>query len=213
MVKKLPLVALVLVCSVVPGWAQGRFELQPFVGIKTGGNLPVECTNTCVSSLNFSKINLNGSLSYGATAGFNASDNFGLEFMWNRQPTVAVGRLSTGNSAQHVGVNVDQYQGNLVYSFFEKEKKFRPFILAGVGTTKLSAGGDRDWRISYGIGGGVKYFMTPHMGVRLQARYSPTFLYATQDGAWCNWWGVCYSTNTGHYLQQFDMTAGWVIRF
>ena len=182
-------------------------------GRQNGRQFSSQCTNTCVSSLNFSKISFDGSLVYGATFGVNASDNFGVEVMWNRQPTVAVGRLSTGNSAQHVGVNIDQYQGNLVFSFFEKEKKMRPFILAGVGATKFSAGGDRDWRMSYGVGGGVKYFLTPHMGVRLQARYSPTFLYGTQDGAWCNWWGVCYSTTNGHFLQQYDMTAGWIIRF
>ena len=211
--NRFALVAVVVVCSVIPGWAQGRFELQPFVGLKTGGNFPVACTNTCVSSLNFSKISFNGNVTYGATAGVNATDHFGVEFMWNRQPTVAVGRLSTGNSNQHVGVNIDQYQGNVTFSFFEKENKLRPFVLAGVGGTKFSAGGDSDWRISYGIGGGVKYFLTPHMGLRLQARYAPTFLYGTQDGAWCKWWGVCYSTTNGHFLQQYDMSAGWIIRF
>ena len=214
MLRRVPVVMALIVCCGIAAWGQGRFELQPFVGVKTGGNFPVQCTNTCVSSLNFSKISFDGSLVYGATAGANLSDNFGVEFMWNRQPTVAVGRLiSGGNSGQHVGVNIDQYQGNLVFNFFEKEKKLRPFILAGAGGTKLSAGGDQDWRVSYGVGGGVKYFLTPHMGVRFTARYSPTFLYGTQDGNWCKWWGVCYSTSNGHFLQQYDVTAGWIIRF
>ena len=212
MTKRLLLFAIVLVCSVIPGWAQGRFELQPFVGLKTGGNIPVQC-NFCDSSLNFLKINVDGSLNYGATLGVNATDNIGVEFMWNRQPTVVVGRLSTGNSQRHVGINIDQYQGNFLYTFFEKEKKLRPFILVGVGSTKFAGRGESDLRISYGVGGGVKYFFHPHMGVRLQARYTPSYLYATADGAWCNWWGVCYVTSNGHYLQQFDMTAGWVFRF
>jgi opacity protein-like surface antigen len=106
-----------------------------------------------------SKINVDGSLNYGATVGVNATDNLGVEFMWNRQPTVVVGRLSTGNSQRHVGINVDQYQGNFLYTFFEKEK-LRPFILVGVGSTKFAGRGESDWRISYGVGGGVKYFFT-----------------------------------------------------
>lgn len=212
MYRKLPLLVAALVCLAIPGWGQGRFEFQPFVGLKTGGNVPVAC-NFCPSELNFLKISLNGSVNYGATLGVNATDNFGVEFMWNRQPTVVVGRLSIGNSGRHVDINVDQYQGNFLYTFFEKENKFRPFILAGVGGTKLKAGGEGDWRISYGVGGGVKYFFNPRMGVRVQARYTPTYLYATADGAWCSWWGYCFITSNGHYLQQFDVTAGWIFRF
>jgi opacity protein-like surface antigen len=213
MFRKLRFLPFILMCCFSPVWAQGRFELQPFVGLKTGGNFPVQCTNICPSGLNFSKISLDGGLVYGATAGINLKDNFGIEFLWNRQPTVGLGRLSNGNTPQRIDVNLDQYQGNIVYTFFEKETKFRPFILMGVGGTKLASGGDSDWRVSYGVGGGAKYFFTPHMGVRVTARYAPTYLYGTQDGAWCNWWGVCYSTTNGHFLQQYDMTVGWILRF
>src|SRR5690349_20731803 len=133
MLRKLQLPFFLLMFSIAPMWAQGRFELQPFVGLKTGGSFPVQCTNICPSSLNFSKISFDTSLLYGATAGVNLKDNLGVEFLWNRQPTVGLGRLSNGNSARRIDVNIDQYQGNVVYTFFENERKFRPFILMGVG--------------------------------------------------------------------------------
>ena len=199
-------------CFAMPALAQGRFELQPFAGYKFGGNIPVEC-NFCPSDINFIKLDILESMNYGVTFGLNATDNVGLEFMWSRQPTQVQGRLATGLNPRKVDLDLDQFHGNLVFTFRDVEAKLRPFAFGGVGTTRFAGPKQTDFRLSFAVGGGVKYFFNQHMGVRLQARYAPTYLYSTADGAWCDWYGFCYISENGHYLQQFDLTGGWIFRF
>ena len=45
------------------------------------------------------------------------------------------------------------------------------------------------------------------------ARYTPTYLYSTSGGVWCNWWGYCWVVPNDHFLQQGDVTGGIVFRF
>lgn len=69
----------------LPTLAQGRFEVQPFVGYKFGGGIPVGSND-----LNINRINFNSSASAGVSAAFNATESAALEFLWNRQSTTAL---------------------------------------------------------------------------------------------------------------------------
>ena len=188
----------------------GRFEIQPFVGYKWGGS-----TDVAPNFLAINQLHLDSSVNYGVSATFNATDHFGLEFMWNRQPTTAVADLATGGSlSQTTGVDVDQYHGNILFSFGEQRAhKMIPFALVGFGASNLHGGGSSITKFSYGLGGGVKYFFSEHVGVRVQARYAPTYLYSTTGGIWCTWYGFCFTVPNDHYLNQGDVTGGLVFRF
>lgn len=73
---------------------------------------------------------------------------------------------------------IDQYQANFLYHFGSEQNPLRPFLLAGVGAAHLQPDGDIDGftKVSYGLGGGIKYFFTRQFGARLQARYTPTYI-------------------------------------
>jgi Outer membrane protein beta-barrel domain len=203
------LIVAVLSVSVLPAAAQYRFELQPFVGYKFGGGVDVGS-----NALGISRINVDSSIAYGATATFNPTENFGLEFLWNRQPTNASGSYSGGGTyPTKVGVTLDQFHGDFLFSFAGHGSKVEPFVLFGVGATDMHGAGSSTTKFSFGVGGGVKYFVSRHIGFRAQARYAPTYLYTTNGGVWCNWWGYCWTVPNDHFLQQGDVTAGVIFRF
>jgi len=188
-----------------------RWEVQPFVGYKYGGNVP---TVPSSAGLNISNVSFDASVAYGVTGGINVTDHFGLEFLWNRQPTTAVGQLVTGGAfPQTVSATINQYHGNFLINLRDPDAKLRPFLLFGFGASNISGASSSTTRFSYGLGGGVKYFFTQNMGLRVQARYAPTYLYSTAGGVWCNWWGFCWLTSDDHYLNQGDVTVGWIFRF
>ena len=203
------LIVALLSVSVLPAAAQYHFELQPFVGYKFGGGVDVGG-----NALGISHINIDSSIAYGATATFNPTENFGLEFLWNRQPTNASGSFSGGGSyPTKVGVTLDQFHGDFLFSFAGHGSKVEPFVLFGVGATDMHGAGSSTTKFSFGVGGGVKYFVSRHIGLRAQARYTPTYLYTTNGGVWCNWWGYCWTVPNDHFLQQGDVTAGVIFRF
>jgi opacity protein-like surface antigen len=195
--------------SILPAAAQYRFELQPFAGYKWGGG-----ANVAGNALGISRIDIDSSVAYGATATFNPSENFGFEFLWNRQATNASGHYSGGTTyPTKIGVTLDQFHGDFLLSFAGHGSKVEPFVLVGVGATDMHGSGSSTTKFSFGVGGGVKYFVSRHLGFRVQARYTPTYLYSTNGGVWCNWWGYCWVVPNDHFLHQGDVTGGVIFRF
>jgi len=197
------------VTFILPAAAQYRFEIQPFAGYKYGGG-----ANVGGNALGLSRINIDSSIAYGATVTLNPSENFGLEFLWNRQPTNASGTYSGGGTyPTKIGVTLDQFHGDFLLSFAGHGSKVEPFVLVGAGATDMHGAGSSTTKFSFGVGGGVKYFVSRHIGFRAQARYTPTYLYSTNGGVWCNWWGYCWVVPNDHFLQQGDVTGGIIFRF
>lgn len=203
------LILALLAVSILPATAQYKFEVQPFAGYKWGGG-----ANVAGNYLGVSRINIDSSLAYGVTATFNPAENLGVEFLWNRQPTNASASYSGGGTyPTKVGVTLDQFHGDFLFSFAGHGSKVEPFVLFGVGATDMHGAGSSTTKFSFGVGGGVKYFVSKHIGFRAQARYTPTYLYSTNGGVWCNWWGACWVVPNDHFLQQGDVTGGIIFRF
>lgn len=189
--------------------AQVRWEIQPFIGYKWGGTVSVDPNN----QLNINKVKFTSGLAYGITAGADFG-SVGAEFLWNHQDSRAYGTLVGGGQyPTRVNANLNQYQGNLIVDFVPPFYSVRPFFLVGLGATNIGALDSSISKFSWAIGGGVKYFFNDRNGVRAQIRYAPTYLYSTAGGFWCNWWGFCYQLTNDHYLNQGDVTVGYIYRF
>ena len=200
----------------LPAFGQHDYEVQGFVGNMYGGTIPVTASLPNVGGIN--KISMNSSISYGLTAGINFADHFGAEFLWNHQPTQAAGKLVGGGEfPTKIDVSNNQYHGNFLFYFKPADSKFRPYALVGLGATnssgKLTTGDVSATKFSYGLGGGLKYYFSDNIGIRVQARYAPTYLYSTNDGLWCGWYGYCWVITDSHYLNQGDITVGATFRF
>ena len=205
---RLLLIAFLLSFLPISGFAQNRFEVQPFVGYKWGGSTDVAPNVLAIQQLKF-----DSSVAYGVSVGYNVN-HVGVEFLWNHQPTKAAADLFTGATLQQkTSVDLDQFHGNILYNFGSSEAKLRPFVLVGFGATRIAGAGDSVTKFSYGLGGGIKYPLGSHVGLRLQLRYAPTYLYSTADGVWCNWYGFCFVASNDHFLNQGDATAGIYFRF
>jgi hypothetical protein len=107
--------------------------------------------------------------------------------------------------------------GNFVYHFVSEESRLRPFAFFGMGASSLStnrAGVSGATRFAFSLGGGAKYNITKHFGLRGQLKYSPAYLTTTDQGYWCDpFWGGCWVVGNSHYLHEFDVTGGIVFRF
>jgi len=195
------------VCLATACFAQGKFELQPFAGIRFGGNLRTGDNDP-------SPIALQTSAAAGASFTYNPIPSFGLEFMWTTQQTK--GETPTQSST----LRLNQYLCNLNYNFRpgnKEAREFIPFIFAGFGATRIGGGGVGSTKFSYAFGGGFRHFFSKHFGWRVQARYVPIFLYSTPlpDSACSGFPAYSYacSDSKQHDANQGDVTVGFVFRF
>jgi opacity protein-like surface antigen len=61
-----------------------------------------------------------------------------------------------------------------LYSFIGHEnKKIEPFLLFGLGATDMHGAGSSTTKFSWAVGGGVKFFVSRHVGFRIQVTQNP----------------------------------------
>ena len=71
-------------------------------------------------------------------------------------------------------MTVGQLHGNAVRQFGAADSRLRPFVFAGLGATFLSGDDlESETKLSFGLGGGVKYFPWKRIGVRGHFGTSP----------------------------------------
>jgi opacity protein-like surface antigen len=191
--------------------AQGqRFEVTASVGGQINGGLDL-------STATFPSIDVRDGLSRGVGISYQPGARSAVEFMWTYNAADTVAQLTGGGPSTKVfTLDTNQYFGNLLFHFVNHEKRLRPFVLGGLGGTSLSparSGVKGVTRLAFAVGGGVKYEFSRRFGLRLQAKWSPTYL-GTNAGYWCDpVWGGCWTVGKNHYLNELDGTAGITFRF
>jgi opacity protein-like surface antigen len=150
---------------------------------------------------------ISGGFTWGAQAGYFFSERVGVEVLWTQQLTDL--KLSTSSgSASLFDLKVRLLHGDFVYQFLNRGARWQPFVFAGLGATFFSAEDlDSETKLSWAMGGGVKWFPLAHVGVRAHARYKPTHLDAASSG-YCDPFGFCQG-----WLNQFDFAGGLALRF
>ncbi len=161
------------------------------------------------------------SFSWGMSAAFHVSDHVALGFLFDRQES----QLSVlGSETLVVGdMAVENYHGVIAYHFAPREARVRPFVFGGLGFTRYSqltfsaADQPRDTggntRFSTCWGAGVKLWPGRSVGIRLQGRWTPTYIKSNTSGWWCDpYWG-CFVISEAQYANQFELAAGIPLRF
>lgn len=192
------LTLLAFLCA-APAFPQG-FELTAFFGYTTPGGLKHD-------SRTVEDLKLSGSSTWGAGAGYFFSPRFGVEASWARVGS-GVELTSAGATQEMFDVTIDQLQGSFVYQFGSAESRWRPFLTAGAGAAILNSSDiDSESKLSFNVGAGVKWLPWTRFGVRLHAKYTPTYL---NDGGsdFCDPFGFCQD-----WLHQFELLGGVVFRF
>ena len=208
--KKVVLSALIVFFLLTSAFSQ-NVELTGYVGGQVNGGLDL-------STSLFRRIEVENSMNYGLSAGYLVGEHYGVEFQWNHSKADTLAQPAGGGSDIKVfALNQDQYMGNFLFHFTDREAKLRPFAFFGLGASHLSpdrSGVDSTTRFAFSLGGGAKYNISKHFALRGQAKWSPTYITTTDGGYWCDpFWGGCWVVGNDHYLHEFDITGGITFRF
>ncbi|GFE58881.1 OmpA family protein [Geobacter sp. AOG1] len=105
---------------------------------------------------------------YGIRAGYNFTENFGIEGVFNyvhTEPTAA--KFIIPGQGKY---NVYNYRGELLYHFMPKSK-FVPYLAAGYGAQTIDPENAKsDTHGAFSAGGGFKYFFTDNIALRGDVR-------------------------------------------
>ncbi len=203
-------------CTAVSTRAQGKWELSPFVGFESSGSYPISLNSTGTISNPIDNLRVNQALAYGTFLGYNLTENFQPEFMWNHNNTSYSGQQTLyGTYIKAYNSNIDQFQFGGEYTFFDSTHKLRPYAAASLGFTHDSNSGGNSNRtaFSWSIGGGVKYFFNSHFGIRGDVRYLPTYGNSSY-GTYCDpIYGFCYPANVSNWLNRANLVGGLIFHF
>jgi len=199
-VKGPVLVALVVALAPSAGLAQ-RVEISPFGGFQFGGDLNVDG-----GDLN---IPLGGN--YGILVDVTFASNGQIELIYNRQATKLE---QEGSGTPLFDLAVHNVHIGALYRF--PATQVSPFVTVSGGVTRLEPSGDRE-AASYAsgsFGGGLKKFITPNFGFRVQSRFWFT-LVRSNDNAFCAppAAGGCLVGQNAGLLVQGNLTGGLIVAF
>jgi opacity protein-like surface antigen len=192
-------------------WAQRGIEITPFIGGQINGGVDL-------ATARFNRLDVQNGLNYGVIAGYSIGNYTAVEFMWNHNQATTLAQPTGGGVDLRVfSLHTNQYLGDFVVHFKGAENRLRPFALAGAGVTNLAP--DRSQvnsttRFAWVFGGGIKYKLSKHLAVRLQGKWSPTYINTATTGIWCDpFWFGCWAKAESVFLKEFDGTAGLTFRF
>ena len=180
-----------------------KFEVTPFIGYRIGGGFQDSVTNV--------DLEINDSESYGIVLGMNMTSETQVEFMYSHQ-TSELKPKGLFSPASLTGLDIDHFHIGGSYIFNPKQK-FRPFVQGGVGLSHINpdrAGLSSETRFSFGIGGGLKYYLTKHIGLRLDGR-ALGMLLNNNSSIFCS--GGCTIEVQGDTLWQFEANLGIIFAF
>jgi hypothetical protein len=213
MIKTILAAALVALAGST-AWAQDpRVELSATAGwtFSDGVN---------VGSIDDSPITIGpkDAFSWGARLGFMVTPKIELGALFNMQSTdLEVEGFNV--AADLPSQNVYNYHGYFAYNFGEPASKVRPYLLGGLGATQYgslevpsgSVGGETKFSTTWAAG--LKVFPGRSFGLRLETRWTPTYIKSDPEGYWCDpYWG-CYTVSDAEYSNQIELSGGLTVRF
>jgi hypothetical protein len=193
-------------------WYRDKWEISPFVGYETSGQYPLSPTSSNVTVTN---LQADGAVSFGTFVDYNVWDNFRAEFMWDHNPT-SYSDLQAGSTGyvHAYNSNIDQFQFGGMFPIFGRQHKIRPYAAASIGFEHEfnSNGTPNRTDLSFSLGGGVEYQVTPHIAFRGDARYMPTYA-NTSLQEYCDPFYGCYEANAHNYQHRGNFVGGLVFSF
>jgi len=188
-----------------------RFDFSPFAGYRTSMTFPVDPHVTGTNP----RVVLDASPSYGFS--------FGLRLLPNREEDLIEVRWARQDSYLHTEeitpapprqrVVLQQFHGDFSHEPYIQDwpKWAKPYVIGSVGATYLSTGSSISFtRFSFGLGGGVRFYPTRHLGFKLQAEWVPVL---TDPSVAFVCGAGCLVHVGGNAVSQGEAFAGTFMRF
>src|SRR5688572_29871202 len=183
-------------------------DVTPQLGYRTSMSFTSEPGPDGVSS----RVVLDANPSYGIAFGVRYNDEDLIEFRWARQESQL--RIAGPVVIPRQRVTLDQFHFDFSHEYVVPEwpQWARPFVIGSVGVTRVSATATTAGftRFSFGLGGGIKAFPTPRLGLKIQAQWLPLWV-NPEVTAFCG--AGCIIHLGGPLASQGEVTIGPVFRF
>ncbi len=189
------------------------FEITPTAGWRFGG------TTSESATAYIEKVDVKDSLSWGLTVEYAVTPWGSLEALWSHQNTNLTAKFTAagiGNDEKLSHLNVDTIQLGGMWMSGDPSNKARLYFDVLFGVTILTPSPELSTlsRFSASIGGGIKYYLGDHFGLRLGARWLPVYINsASGASASCDPVYGCYNYYDTNYLNQGDAYGGLIARF
>jgi len=180
-------------------------EITPFVGYQFGGS----------HNVYEGEINIDDAENFGIAVNFDLPYKTGTQFelLWIMQKS----RLDkkdyfTGITEPLFNLYTHYMQLGGVYGL--QRNNVLPFISLSFGAVLFhptSARYSDEWFFSASLGGGLKFYLTERVGLRLQARALFPLIWGS-GGLWCGTGGCSVGIGSTTTIVQGDVTAGLIIR-
>ena len=202
--------AMALIAALFPVTAiAAEIEVTPFAGYTMGGEFTDAVTG---DSLSFDDTS-----SYGIMVDFKqAVDEEGgepwIELYYSRQQTKLKADQGPFSGSPLFDVNIEYF--HLGGTYGKATGKVKPFLVGTFGATHMTPKGEglhSETKFSLSLGGGVRLYLTEHVGIRLDARWFGT-LFNGSGSAFCSG-GACLINVQGDVLSQYTANAGVVLAF
>ncbi len=197
----------------VPSAFAQKLEVTPLFGGTFGGTLTLQ-----QEGQNKHLANVHDSFSFGVAGGFRfdgdeCGDCSVIEFRWMRQNTHLGFKDNTSNVGFRPSFTLDHYMGDFTHewSVSETRDRVKPFLTFSLGAARLATPVESRMRFAFGFGTGVKVFLNPRWGFRIQVEYLPTVMNAEVQKVVCA--GGCIVMLNGGVMNQFVMSIGPTFRF
>ena len=217
MIRRLTLVMAVVALASPAAWAQdARVELSGTAGWTFSDGVSGAAGD-------YVRIDPKDAFSWGARLGFLMNENVEIGALFNVQSTtLELG--ATGAGVFDVGdQKIYNYHGYLAYNFGAADAPVRPYFLGGLGATQYGSlttsfggsrevGGNTQFSTTWALG--LKMFPSGgNFGIRLEGRWTPTYIKSDSEGWWCDpYWG-CYVVADAQYANQWELSGGVTLRF
>jgi len=183
--------------------AQGNaIEIQPYVGFQFGNTLHAY----------EGQVKTQDGLDWGGTVNIELRPGVYLELMYSRMETSMQLDRYYGISNPPFDATIQYFHiGGLVEQSIGQVTTFGVFTLGAVDYNPDLASYSNETQFSIAFGGGVKYFFSDNIGIRLQARALMP-LYFGGFGLFCGTGGCSGGAYTSSYTFAGDLTAGLILR-
>lgn len=207
-IKITGIIALILLL-VIPDstFAQGKFEVSPLVGYQFGGRF----------RMYEGDLKIKDDMNYGLAVSTKMAQDTRLEFIWTSMQTSAKFKPYYGYDFLDIGrfnVNINYYQLGGVREFPSGGAvvPFGEFTLGAVQFTPSDVNVSESWRFSVALGGGAKFWLSDHIGIRLQGRLLMP-LYFQGISFYAGTGGSGMGVGAGVPIIQGDFLAGLIFAF
>jgi hypothetical protein len=200
--------------TAVPAAAQraGAVEISGFGGWYFGSQIyqgtpasSCECTGVVTATVNSAGV-------YGARLGFDISRTFGVEASWSgTSPSMSFG--GAGAAGLKGNISINNYDFDAMFNF--GQQRIWGYLALGIGASSFNPsitylGTPQDISSHTYFSGntalGMKAFVSPHLYVRLDARYRwSSTNHQTSSGVGCYYYCYGYSSN---YYGAGELTGG-----